>query len=269
MSFLNYFFMGILIGFGAITPGISSGVFCVIFGIYEKMVDCIINFFKDVKSNFLFLFPIFLGVLVGIVLFGNVIKYFFTFYNFQTCFVFIGLILGTVPALFKKAFSGSYISIKNIIPMIFSFIIGILLIIFEQNFNLNFISSSLTSNFYYLIFSGFIMSIGIVVPGISNTVLLMCLGVYSTYISAIASLNVSVLFPIAIGVFVGCVIWLKCINYLFKKYHRPTFCSIIGFLLGSIFVLFPGFSFNVSCIISLLLCFIFMVISYKLSFPST
>ena len=64
MSYIYDFFIGILIGTGAILPGISSGVLCVIFGIYDKLVSSIVHFFSDVKKNFKFLFPIGLGVCV-------------------------------------------------------------------------------------------------------------------------------------------------------------------------------------------------------------
>ena len=114
MKYFYNFLIGILMGFGAILPGVSSGVFCVIFGIYEKLVNSIINFFKDFKTNFLFLFPIGLGGIVGVVLFGNVIKYFFSLYKFQSCYAFIGLILGTIPSLFKQASTNKYVEIKNI-----------------------------------------------------------------------------------------------------------------------------------------------------------
>lgn len=83
MSGVFNFIIGILIGFGAILPGVSSGVFCVIFGIYEKLVDSVLNLFKDFKKNFAFLFPIGLGAFFGIVLFGNVIKYFLILLSFR------------------------------------------------------------------------------------------------------------------------------------------------------------------------------------------
>ena len=135
MKYFYNFLIGILMGFGAILPGVSSGVFCVIFGIYEKLVNSIINFFKDFKTNFLFLFPI-----VGVVLFGNVIKYFFSLYKFQACYAFIGLILGTIPSLFKQASTNKYVEIKNIIPMIISFLflIQIILWIICHPINSNF-----------------------------------------------------------------------------------------------------------------------------------
>ena len=66
MKFILDVIKGVFIGSGAILPGISSGVFCIIFGIYEKLVDSILNIFKDFKKNFAFLFPIALGGIIGV-----------------------------------------------------------------------------------------------------------------------------------------------------------------------------------------------------------
>ena len=177
----------------------------------------------------------------------------------------MGLIVGTIPSLFLEANKDKYISIKKLLPMFFSFLIGIALIFFENKINFSYEIFNISSNPIYLIFAGFIMSIGIVVPGISNTILLMCLGVYSTYISAIASINLYILIPIGIGILLGSLIWLRLINYLLKKYHTATFFSIIGFTLGSIFVLYPGFSLNITGVISIFLFILCMFLSYKLS----
>ena len=55
MGFFNRLWKGTLIGAGAILPGISSGVLCVIFGIYDQLVDAVLGIFKDFKKNFWFL----------------------------------------------------------------------------------------------------------------------------------------------------------------------------------------------------------------------
>lgn len=266
-KFFYNFLIGILIGFGAILPGVSSGVFCVIFGIYESLISCISNFFKDIRRNFSFLFPIGLGAFVGIIFFGNIIKYFFLAYNNYSCYAFIGLILGTIPALYRQACIGypKFIDIKKIIPIFLSFLFGIILIIIEKYFNLNLLVSSLATNTWYLIFAGFVMSVGIVVPGISNTVILMCLGVYTQYITSIANIDLSILLPLSIGLFFGCVLWIKIIKYLFEKHHQITSFCIIGFTLGSVFVLFPGFAHGISGLIGYLLFFVSLILSYKLA----
>ena len=97
------------------------------------------------------------------------------------------------------------------------------------------------------------MSIGIVVPGVSSTVVLMCLGVYSHYLNAVATANLSILFPMGIGVLLGSILFLKIIQFLLDKYYSQTFYAIIGFVLGSIFVLYPGIEFTGQGILPLLL----------------
>ena len=75
MNIVLNFIKGIAIGAGAILPGISSGVICVIFGVYEKLLNAVLNFFKNIKENFKLLFPTALGTLVGIIIFGIFIGY--------------------------------------------------------------------------------------------------------------------------------------------------------------------------------------------------
>lgn len=103
MNFIMSCVKGIALGVGAILPGISSGVLCVIFGIYEKLINSILGFFKDIKTNFKFLFPIFIGVAIGVVVFGNVLKLLFETFPIQTKYAFLGLIFGSLPVLFKTA----------------------------------------------------------------------------------------------------------------------------------------------------------------------
>lgn len=102
MNYISNFIKGLAIGAGAILPGISSGVICVIFGVYEKLLNAVLNFFKNIKENSKLLFPICLGVLVGVVIFGNVLKCLFLAYPNQTKCTFIGLIIRLYSFTFKK-----------------------------------------------------------------------------------------------------------------------------------------------------------------------
>ena len=83
------------------------------------------------------------------------------------------------------------------------------------------------------------MSIGVVVPGVSSTVILMLLGIYPIYLESVSFFNLSVLIPMGIGLIIGCILWLKVIQYLLNFFYIPTFFSIIGFVIGSIFILYP------------------------------
>lgn len=250
MTFLRNCAMGIAIGSGAILPGISSGVFCVIFGIYEKLIDSILNFFKFPKKNFKFLLPIFIGMFIGVFIFGNLINYFLIKYPIQTKSIFTGLILGSIPSLFKEVNKSYKFELKYLLFTLISFILGILSVFLESNISTNVVSVNF--NFLYLLLAGFLMSIGVIVPGVSSTVILMLMGVYGSYISSISSLYFPILIPLGIGLILGSIIFMKITNFLLKKFYTQTFYTIIGFTLGSIFVLFPDISFDISGIISIL-----------------
>lgn len=234
--------------------------FCVLFGLYEKLLNSVLNFFKDVKKNFTFLFPICLGVFVGIFLFGNVLKFLFNKYYMPTSFIFIGLILGSIPLIVKQA-NLKKVNFSHIVCMLLTFSFSLYLVALEDN-----ITNSLNINCNsYLIIAGIITSAGIIIPGVSKTVILMLLGIYEIYLSAIASLNLSILIPIGIGFLIGGIIFLFLMNFLFKIAKSYTYFAIIGFILGSIFVVYPGFSFNLEGVISIILFAISFILAYKLS----
>lgn len=81
----------------------------------------------------------------------------------------------------------------------------------------------------------------------------MLLGVYSTYLTAVSVVNMTVLFPMMIGAGIGSIIFMKIIQKLLNKYHSQTLFGIIGFSLGSILILYPGYSFNLKSLISIIL----------------
>lgn len=244
--------------------GISSGVLCVIFGLYDKLLNSILSFFSDIKKNLKFLFPIAIGTITGILLFSNIIQYAFNSFPSETKLCFIGLILGCVPILIKKTNSHSRFKYKYIFYLLFAFFIGIFLFILEKNISGDEISYCYnTYSIWYLIFCGFCMSIGVVVPGISSTIILMLLKVYDLYLLSVSIVNIHVLLPIGIGLLIGGFIFMKLTQILLDKHFIETSYAIIGFSLGSIPVLFPGY--NEISILSIIIFAISLYFSYKIS----
>lgn len=239
MGLLYRFIIGIFIGAGAILPGISSGVLCVIFGIYDKLINCVLDFFKDIKENSKFLLPIIIGVTIGVIVFGNLLKTLFNLYPTQTKFAFLGLILGCVPNLFKIANSKKGFKLHYLIYTFISFGITVFLLLLENTLQSSTFSTS--ENTLFLVLSGFIMSIGIVVPGVSSTVLLMILNTYEVYLDAVSTVNFLVLIPMGIGVICGGILFLKITEVLMRKFFSETYYAIIGFVLGSLLILYPRF----------------------------
>ena len=217
MNFFKSFIKGIAIGAGAILPGISSGVLCVIFGIYEKLLDSILNFFKDFKNNIKFLTPILIGCGIGIILFGNILNYFLYKFPIQTKSLFIGFILSSVFSLVKEINSKHTFKWKYIFYFLFALMLGIWSVILEKYLP---VSSSENISFLYLVICGFLMSVGVVVPGVSSTIILMLLGVYSIYLSSVSSLFLPVIIPIAIRI----NYWWIFIYENYKIFLRQSLC---------------------------------------------
>lgn len=255
MKFILNFSKGILIGAGAILPGISSGVLCVIFGIYEKLLNCVLNFFSDIRKNFKFLFPIVLGGFVGVIIFSKILQYLLYKFPMQTKSIFIGLILGGVVLLFKQTFTNQKFKIKNILYMLISLILGISMVYIENKVGVDNVGNV---SYIYLLLSGFLMSIGVVVPGVSNTIILMLLGVYSMYLNSVSTLYLPVLIPMAMGLILGSLVFMKIIKYLLDNFYIQTMLLIIGFTLGSVFVLLP----DTNSMIEIFLCFLWGICGY-------
>lgn len=252
MNFIVNCIKGIAIGAGAIIPGVSSGVICVILGIYETLLDSVLDIFKNFKQNIKYLFPIAIGVMIGMVLFGKVLNYLFYAYHTQTNFTFIGLVLGSVPSLLKQVEEKGRFKFFYIFYLLVAVAIGLTMVIMERNIVT---TASDKFSFFYLIFVGMCMSVGVVVPGVSSTVILMLLGVYSAYLTSVARVYLPFLVPIGIGLFIGSLIWMKLIKFLLDKFYMQTFYSIIGFTIGSVFVLYQGITFDLNGLTSIL-CFL-------------
>jgi len=252
LIYLSDFIKGIFIGLGAILPGISSGVICMVVGLYERLLDTILNFFKDIKNNFKFLFPIVSGGIIGIILFSKVILYCFNLIPCQTKSLFIGLLLGSIYILIQSS-SKDCITNYDKLSFILCFLTGLGLIYLENFINIEYNYTSTTFNYLYLILSGFLMSIGIVVPGVSSTVILMLLGIYNPYLTALSTINLSILIPMIIGIGIGSIMFMIIIQIFLNKFYSQTMFGIIGFSLGSVLILFPNYSFNLESFIGLVL----------------
>lgn len=236
MNWIKDAIKGIAIGAGAILPGVSSGVLCVIFGIYEKLLDSVINILKNFKENIKFLLPIVIGGIIGVLIFSNILNYLFLEYPIQINSIFIGLILGTIPSLIKEINSKEKFRFGNLLFTLIAFFIGVVTVILENRVQ---VVSAESVNYIYLVLAGIVMSVGVIVPGVSSTIILMLMGVYPIYLQSVSSLYLPILIPMGIGLVLGSIVIMKITKKLIDNYYGKTFYAIVGFTLGSVFVLMP------------------------------
>ena len=232
---------GLLIGICVILPGVSGGVIAVILGIYDKIIFAINNFKDNKKGNFIFLFKIFIGLVLGIIISSKILIYFFDKYHTEMSYLFIGLILGSIPLLIKNYYEKTNIKLNYPILLSISIISIILSIVIKKDI----VISGDENNVLLLFISGFIFAIGKVIPGVSSSVLLNLIGRYKLYLTIFSNPisylynNLLNLIIIIIGFVIGLLLSLKLMSFLLKKYYSITYSIIIGFVIGSVMIMYP------------------------------
>ncbi len=223
------FLKGIVIGLGAVAPGLSGSILLVIFGLYRKTIAAISGLFKNFKKNILFLIPLGIGVLCGIFLFSKIVDWLLIEYQMQTRFAFLGLILGSVPLFWREVRKNGF-NWKYYIAILIALAVGI----FIFGFNRNFFPAVTNPNLFQSVLLGFVVATSYIVPGIDSAAVLSALGLYDLWVSSLANLSFAVLIPAALGVLLGVLIISFIINKLISKCYTLTFSVIFGLFISVI-----------------------------------
>lgn len=243
---------GMLIGVGAVLPGISGGVLCVVFGIYKPVMELLSSPLKKFKTHVPKLLPVILGAALGFLGVAKVLAFFLEKYPDQSVCLFVGLIGGMLPSLLREAgeqgrTKGSWISAGVAFVLVLSLLLS-----------LNVLSVTILPSFGWYLFCGFCMALSIIAPGMSFSTLLMPLGLYTPLVDGIGSLDFQVLLPAGIGAVVTILCLAKAIDALFTHFYNLAFHAIVGIVVAATLVIIPFGSFtagigvaaaNVVCIV--------------------
>ncbi len=260
---------GMLFGIANLIPGVSGGTIAVITGCYEKLLDSINNLFKKFKKSFSFLAIFILGALIAVLVFSRLLSYCTDNFKIPTYCLFVGLILGGIPAIVKPVYKK--VSIKNIIFLILGFLVVIGLLFIPSGAT----STDLEFKDYIMLFiCGILASIAMVVPGVSGMMMLEIFGYRELFVDSLKNLtdfslfmdNFKVLCPVGIGIIIGIFSAAKLMGFLLKKYNTPTFYTIIGFVLASIVVLFINMSDGNKAIAHIIVGIIMVPVGFTLSY---
>lgn len=257
---MKNFFKGIVVGLGGVAPGLSGSVLLVIFGLYQKTIDAIGTLFKNFKKNFLFLFPLFFGVGIGVLLFGTIADFFIETFEMQTRYLFLGLVSGTVPFLYRQVKEKGF-SRKYYIHMILAAVLGFSFFALTKGL----FPRVTDPNLIQSLMMGVIYGLAFIVPGLDSAATLSSFGLYEAWLAALADLNFGVLIPAAVGLATGALVISFFMSKLLKRFYTATFSVIFGLFL----TIMPRML-NESCVPSLngktVLSFALAVLGFAVSF---
>lgn len=233
-TILKNFICGAAIGGGAILPGVSGGVLCVVFGVYRSIMELFSHPIRALKKNWRMFLFVGVGWLFGFWIFAKVIEFLFAKSEVMATWLFIGLIIGTIPSVYKEAgkqgrSKGSFVSAFVAFAALTSLLTYVQYGEFVQ----------VTPGFGWYVFSGALWGISIVVPGMTSSSILMSLGLYENLNSGIADFNMGVILPWILGMAVTALLLARLVNYFFEKYYSYAFHAVVGIVLASTVVIIP------------------------------
>ena len=220
---------GALIGIGAILPGLSGGVLAVIFGIYDRMISFLAKPLKNFGKDVLYFIPVGIGFVIGLLLFSFAVSAAFSTYEAIFVSLFLGFVAGTVPSLYRQAGKEGREK-RHLVLMVVTAVVLFLLMNLLQSRSSIVISSP---GFLEWIISGFLIGLGMIVPGLSTSNFLMYVGMYSKMTDGISSFDFSIILPLAIGLIICILLFSKFIHNLLKKHYPEMFHFILGTVIGS------------------------------------
>ena len=264
---------GFAMGTSDLVPGVSGGTIALLLGIYNQFIASISDIFsRRFWPSFTFLIPIIIGMLLAMGSLSNLFNYLLSQHHIPTMFFFGGLIIGIVPYLLKISNYKTSFTTKHYMMVIAG--IAILIVITLMNNGDKHAGETLTLSTGLIIkyfIAGMCASSAMLLPGISGSFMLLVFGVYGTVmlaISEVVKLNFAglpILLAVGFGVLAGFIISSKIIQYFLTHHKLMTFALIIGFVVGSLFAVFPGLPTNIMMwFVSLVVFIIGFIVSLTL-----
>jgi len=247
---------GIALGMAFVIPGFSGGTMAVILKIYDKLLDAISLNLKKLKKNLPFIIALGLGMAVGVFLTAVVLKFLFENYPVATNLTLTGIVVGSLPMIWKECTSEAKFKPVNIIPFILALAVMVVMFFIKRAEPVEAVAQTEFSIglALKLAVGGMIAAVSMVIPGISGSLMLTIMGLYETTITSVSDRNFALIIPIGIGAVIGVLAGAKIISILLGRFKQGTYAVIIGLIVGSLLTIFPSdFRFNTQGIVGIFL----------------
>lgn len=248
---LKLFGIGVFIGIANVVPGVSGGTIAVICNVYDKLIILSSLNITRIKQTWKDILSLALGIGAGILLFAKVITLLYAKFPAQTSAFFIGIVVGSIPFLFRKARAAipagedGTMAAGRLYGTLVCGVVGFALMVGMFLLQRRGIQTATVVTAFSPLFAlklavmGFFAAVAMLIPGISGSFVLLILGAYQTVLQAVADLNIPLLIPIALGVGAGLVAGARIIAFLLERFPAPMYAFILGLVAGSLFYLYP------------------------------
>ena len=215
-----------------------------------------------------FLIPLGFGAVLGVFILSNIIVGAMENYPIILNFCFIGLVLGSLPAIFIRAKGDG---IHN--PNWLFFALGLSLMILMTCVSPDAMANKTIAEFggfspklcIWLAFTAAIGCVAMILPGLSGSLVLLLFGTYGAIMESIATFNIILILATGTGVLLGGAAGVKVIKNMLRFHTQSLYFAILGLMVGSMIIIWPGFTMDTQGIIALCGLIGFTLIAYFMS----
>lgn len=251
LLFLIWFLEGIVVGFGAILPGISGGTLCVAFGMYRPLIEMISDLKSGIKKHGFMLSVFLLGAAAGFVGLSGTAAWLLERNTVLVTCAFIGFILGTFPELWRDAGTKGH-SKESYTAMFISFAVMLMVLTMLKTS----MSVSIQPGVSGYLLCGLLWGISFIVPGLSSSSLLLFFGLYQSMLKGISALDMGVLLPMAAGMILCVLLFSKGIGYAYEKQYGIVSHGVIGIVAATAVMILPGWKEPLPVVATYMFCMI-------------
>lgn len=232
-------FKGMIVGTGAILPGVSGGAMCAAFGIYRPLMDFLAHPRRDLKKNAAFFLPFVIGCALGFILLADIVARLLSINAGPVIVFFIGCVIATLPSLYREADGRNW----NLVHwLILTASTGLsawgLHAMTLIDANLVPVHGTLTAYITWIL-SGIVFSLGTIVPGMSPSSILLYVDLYEPMCEGLGRLDMSIVLPFLFGIVLCIALFSKLVSWLFEKANKTMFAVVIGIVIASTLMLIP------------------------------
>jgi len=222
---------GFIVGAFMLVPGVSGGTMCMIFQLFDRLIESVSKFFKHPKKSIVFLLQFVGGVGAAFLLLSKFVTFINQKFDQQVAFFVIGAIIAGIPVIYREAKVERFNFKILLYGAMGVFLVYLMALLPKNVFT---VDSMGATEVIVQILAGVLGALGLILPGISFSAMLYMMGVYNFIYGNIGDRNFLVLIPFAIGMALGVLLLTSVLEFFMKKYPTPTYMIIIGFVLGSI-----------------------------------
>ena len=235
---------GLLIGVGAILPGVSGGTLCYVFGIYDPILETLTSPLKGIKKYWTMLLFVVIGGGLGFVGFAGVTNWLLGLNEGVVLCVFVGLIAGTLHDLWRDAGKQGRGKV-SVISMVISFVaISVLFFLFKNTWHV-----TIQPGLVGWLLCGLLWGLSFIVPGFSSSTLLLFFGIYEKMSEGISRLDLGVVIPLGVAMLATLLMFSQLMKLVFKKFNSIASHCVLGFVVATTLMILPSFKTSLANII--------------------